>query len=260
MAPTPKPVAKPAGAAAKVAKKLPAVPESKLKDAKRKMSTRSKVIKRRRTIVAKTALRRRQNLVRAERYTKMYLKLNREVVEKAREAKKAGNIYIPAEPKVAFVIRIRGINKVSPKIKKVLKLFRLRQINNATFVRLNKATINMLRIAQPYITYGYPSLKTVRDLMYKRGFVKHGGRRIPITDNFTIERKLRFGYNIQCVEDMVYQLYTVGRVFKQCNNFLWPFKLNTPTGGWRKKNNHFVEGGDFGNREDRINELVHRMI
>lgn len=108
MAPTPKPVAKPAGAPAKVAKKLPAVPESKLKDAKRKLSTRSKVIKRRRTIVAKTALRRRQNLVRAERYTKLYMKLNREVVEKAREAKKAGNIYIPAEPKVAFVIRIRG--------------------------------------------------------------------------------------------------------------------------------------------------------
>jgi hypothetical protein len=59
---------------------------------------------------------------------------------------------------------------------------------------------------------------------------------------------------------MVYQLFTVGRVFKQVNNFLWPFKLNTPTGGWRKKSNHFVDGGDFGNREDKINELVQRMI
>lgn len=163
-------------------------------------------------------------------------------------------------------------------MKKVLQLLRLRQINNATFVKLNKASLNMLRIAQPYITYGYPSLKTVRDLLYKRGFVKvspvqwtngdrvtdlcfqHGGRRIPITDNFVIERKLRKAYNIQCVEDLVYQLYTVGRVFKNCNNFLWPFKLNTPTGGWRKKNNHYVDGGDFGNREDKINELLQRMI
>ena len=90
--------------------------------------------------------------------------------------------------------------------------------------------------------------------------LQHGGRRIPITDNFVIERKLRHGYNIQCVEDMVYQLYTVGRVFKQVNNFLWPFKLNTPTGGWRKKSNHYVDGGDFGNREDKINELLQRMI
>lgn len=65
-----------------------------------------------------------------------------------------------------------SINKVAPKVKKVLQLLRLRQINNATFVKLNKASLNMLRIAQPYITYGYPTLKTVRDLLYKRGFVK----------------------------------------------------------------------------------------
>ena len=30
--------------------------------------------------------------------------------------------------------------------------------------------------------------------------------------------------------------------FKYASNFLWPFKLNTPVGGWRKKVNHFVEG------------------
>lgn len=159
-----------------------------------------------------------------------------------------------------FNFSFRSINKVAPKVRKVLQLFRLKQINNGTFVKLNKATINMLRIAEPYITWGYPSLKTIKQLIYKRGYVKHAGQRIPITDNFVIERKLRAGYRIQCVEDLVYQIYTVGRVFRKVNNFLWPFKLNTPTGGWRKKNNHYVEGGDFGNREDKINELVQRMI
>ena len=54
--------------------------------------------------------------------------------------------YVPAEPKLAFVMRIRGINQVAPKVKKVLQLFRLRQINNGVFIKLNKATINMLRI------------------------------------------------------------------------------------------------------------------
>lgn len=44
-----------------------------------------------------------------------------------------------------------SINKVAPKVKKVLRLLRLRQINNATFVKLNKDSLNMLRIAQPYI-------------------------------------------------------------------------------------------------------------
>lgn len=65
-----------------------------------------------------------------------------------------------------------SINKVAPKVRKVLQLFRLRQINNGTFIKLNKATKNMLRIAEPYITYGYPTLKSVRHLIYKRGFVK----------------------------------------------------------------------------------------
>ena len=30
----------------------------------------------------------------------------------------------------------------------------------------------MLKLVQPYVTYGFPSLKTVRELIYKRGFGK----------------------------------------------------------------------------------------
>ena len=36
------------------------------------------------------------------------------------------------------------------------------------FVKINKATINMLRRVEPYIAYGYPNLKSVRELVYKR--------------------------------------------------------------------------------------------
>ena len=107
MAPTAKPAGKPAAAGTKD-KKLPAVPESKLKDGKRRTLTRSSLILRKRIIRSKVALRKRQNLVRAERYTRTYLKLQRSVIDQAREAKKAGNIYIPERPKVAFVVRIRG--------------------------------------------------------------------------------------------------------------------------------------------------------
>lgn len=71
-----------------------------------------------------------------------------------------------------------------------MQLFRLRQINNGTFVKLNKATINMLRIAEPYITWGYPNIKSVRELMYKRGFGRVNGRRIALSDNSIIEARL----------------------------------------------------------------------
>jgi large subunit ribosomal protein L7e len=67
---------------------------------------------------------------------------------------------------------------------------RLRQIDNGMFVRLNKPMQNMLRIADPFISWGYPNLKTVRDLVYKRGFGKINGRRIALTDNKIIEENL----------------------------------------------------------------------
>jgi len=99
----------------------------------------------------------------------------------------------------------------------------------------------------------------VRDLVYKRGFVKVDGNRTPITSNDIIEDKMgKMG--IICVEDLIHEVFTVGPNFKYASNFLWPFKLNNPTGGWRKKTNHFVEGGDFGNREYKINDLLKKMI
>ena len=49
-----------------------------------------------------------------------------------------------------FPSSIRGVH---PRVKQVLRLFRLRQINNGVFVKLNKATVQMLRIAEPYIAY-----------------------------------------------------------------------------------------------------------
>ena len=66
---------------------------------------------------------------------------------------------MPAEPKLAFVMRIRGINQVAPKVKKVLQLFRLRQINNGVFIKLNKATINMLRICERRLGYAEPEVR-----------------------------------------------------------------------------------------------------
>lgn len=47
-----------------------------------------------------------------------------------------------------------SINGIHPRPRKVLQLFRLRQINNGVFVKLNRATLNMLKIAEPYITWG----------------------------------------------------------------------------------------------------------
>merc|ERR1712083_651981 len=76
----------------------------------------------------------------AEKYAKEYQDEERQEIKLKRDAKKEGDFYVPADPKLAFVMRIRGINQVAPKVKKTLQLFRLRQINNGVFIKLNKAT------------------------------------------------------------------------------------------------------------------------
>lgn len=41
-----------------------------------------------------------------------------------------------------------------------------------------------------YLCLRYPNLKSVRELVYKRGYGKVGNQRIPLTDNALIEKHL----------------------------------------------------------------------
>ena len=152
-----------------------------------------------------------------------------------------------------------SINGVDPKTRKILQLLRLRQIHNGVFLRFNKATLNMLRAVNPYITYGTPNLKAVRELVYKRGFASVQKQRIAITDNSVIQKELG-SENVVCAEDVVHELFTCGKNFGKVSKFLWPFKLNSPSGGFSKKRISFIEGGQYGDREAFISQLVHRMI
>jgi len=196
---------------------------------------------------------------RADTYVKEYLQKEQEAVRLHRAARAAGDYYVPAQPKVYFVIRIKGINNLAPKPKKILQLLRLLQINNGVFVKVTKATEQMLRLVEPYITYGEPNLKSIRELIYKRGYGKVAHQRLPLTSNAIIEEQLG-KYDILSIEDLIHEIATVGPNFKQASNFLWPFKLSNPTGGWRqRKFKHYVQGGDQGNREDNINKLLRQM-
>lgn len=116
----------------------------------------------------------------------------------------------------------------------------------------------MLNLVDPYIAWGYPNLKSVKELIYKRGFAKIDGQRIPITCNAIIEQHLG-KHGVICMEDIIHEIFTVGPKFKSVNKFLWPFKLSSPKGGYNKKTNHFIEGGDAGNRETYINSFIRQM-
>jgi len=194
----------------------------------------------------------------ARKYEAEYKRTGRKLIQNRRIARNTNTFFVEPEAQVVFVIRIRGINGVSPKVKKALQLLRLRQIHNGTFVKVNGASLQILKLVEPYVTYGAPNLKSVRELVYKRGYGKIHGQRIQLRENVLIHDNLgRFG--IHCVEDIIHEILTCGPHFKEVNRFLWPFKLASPVGGFVKKRIHFVEGGDCGDREHYINRLIRKM-
>jgi large subunit ribosomal protein L7e len=234
------------------------VPESVAKKQKTAASLKAK----RDAAAAKKALARKTSrkviFKKAQKYAKEYADAEKNTIRLKRQAKNTGAFYQNPLPKVVFVIRVRGIMRASPKTNKILQLLRLRQVHNGVFVRINAATSQLLKLVEPYITYGEPNLKTVRTLIYKRGYAKVNRQRIPLNTNDVIHQTLG-KYGMVCVEDLIHEIYTCGPHFKEANNFLWPFKLNSPLGGWTDKGTHFNEGGDAGNREEEINKLVRRM-
>jgi len=196
---------------------------------------------------------------RSEAHHKKFSAEQKEAVKLKREARAAGSFYVPAESKVLCMVRIRGINNLAPQVRKILQLFRLRQLHNATFIRVNRATLNMVKKIEPFVTFGFPTRHTISNMIYKRGYGKINKQRIPLTSNEIIEKSLG-QYGIICVEDLINEIYTVGPHFKQANNFLWSFKLSSPKGGFNNKRHPFHKGGDWGNRDEAINQLVAQML
>ncbi|KAH0933113.1 hypothetical protein HID58_010230 [Brassica napus] len=221
------------------------VPESVLKKIKREEEWALAMKQEAEAAKKKSVETRKLIFKRAEQYAKEYAQKDNELIRLKREAKLKGGFYVDPEAKLLFIIRIRGY---------VVSFC----IFNGVFLKVNKATINMLRRVEPYVTYGYPNLKSVRELIYKRGYGKLNHQRIALTDNSIVAEGLG-KHEIICVEDLIHEIMTVGPHFKEANNFLWPFQLKAPLGGLEKKRNHYVEGGDAGNRENFINELVRRM-
>jgi len=212
-------------------------------------------------IKAANKVKRHDLKLRASKYEKEYRKDKEMLIAQRRLAKATGNFFVEPEPKMMLVIRTTGINKMAPKPRKIFKLLRLDQLHKAVFVKCTKPMMNMLKCIMPYVICGYPNLKTVKELVLKRGYGRVNKERLPIQDNEMISAQLG-KYGIHGVDDLVHEIYKVGPNFKQANSFLWAFKLSSPNGGFVLKKHGFMEpkGGDWGNREELINEFVRRMM
>jgi large subunit ribosomal protein L7e len=134
--------------------KLPKVPETLLKKRKKAQEVRDARAKAKLAVRKLRKEQRKEIFKRAEQYVTEYRQRENEQIRLRRIARHEGNFYVPPEAKLAVVVRIKGINGLSPRVRKILQLLRLRQLNNAVFVKLNKATLHMLKLVEPYIAWG----------------------------------------------------------------------------------------------------------
>ena len=138
------------------------------------------------------------------------------------------------------VIRIRGSVNVSREVKDTLKMLRLTRVNHCVVIPKKPDYDGMLQKARSRITWGEVSQDILERLVTKRGRLP-GDRRVPEKEAKEMARKI-------LKEDSVK------------DTGLKPvFRLSPPSKGYRSVRLGFPRG-DLGNRGEKINELLKRMI
>ena len=83
------------------------------------------------------------------------------------------------------------MKNITGKVKGVLSV---RKSGNHEYLKSVKMSCEVQKFESCIINvvniYRYPNLKSVRELIYKRGYAKIDGRRVPLTDNSIIESQL----------------------------------------------------------------------
>ena len=151
-----------------------------------------------------------------------------------------------------LVIRIRGGVKASAEELETLQMLNLKRANHATIVPKTPSYEGMLRKVAHYLTWGEPSLKTLKRLL-RRVELDGGGR----LDEEAL-RRLGLGSLEELAEKLYRGKVTLSRLKgKGVKPYI---RLHPPRKGFKgtiKK--HFKEGGEHGYRGEAINELAVRM-
>lgn len=166
---------------------------------------------------------------------------------------------ICAECPVAFVVLIRSAALAHNKVRRLLKRLRLFDVFTGVFVKVDKRVARTLQLVAPFVLYGRPSRKSVRELLRKRAFARIGKKRVQLSDNQLVEDQLG-DKGMLCVEDLVHELTTSGEHFQAVANFLWPFKLSAPTGRFEKYTLKVDKVGKAGFKDKEMDTWIAKLV
>lgn len=149
------------------------------------------------------------------------------------------------------IIKIRGSVKVKKEIKDTLNMLCLTENNHCSVYKDSAVLQGMLKKGQDYITWGSIDKETMKFLLKKRGRLP-GDKRL--TDEWLKEHDLTLDKLEDMFEKDPKSVYALG--VKKV------FRLSPPSKGFGKVGIRYpvTQKGALGNRKDKIDELLKRMI
>lgn len=132
------------------------------------------------------------------------------------------------------VVRLRGRTGLAGDVEATLRLLNIHRVNHCAVVDETPTVSGMLRKAKDYITWGTVKEETIKILIEKRGEV--------VTATDTKKAKKFVNAN--------------GKSYKPY------FRLSPAKGGLGRKGikSSFAKSGALGNRGEKINDLIMRML
>uniref|UniRef100_A0A8C0CTU5 Large ribosomal subunit protein uL30 N-terminal eukaryotes domain-containing protein n=1 Tax=Balaenoptera musculus TaxID=9771 RepID=A0A8C0CTU5_BALMU len=226
-------------------KKIPLVPENLLK--KRKAYQALKATQAKQALLQRKEQRKGKEIKfkRLEWFLHDSWRQLRDRVRLRRLEVKPHGLEVPDKHSLAFVLCIERINGVSLLVQRTIAR-----------LRLNK--ISVVSLLETDVTWGFPNLKSVRELILKRGQAKVKNKIIPLTDNTVIEEHLgKFG--VICLEDLIDEIAFPGKNFQVISGFLRPFQFSVAHHATKNRVGFLKEVGSPGYRGERINQLIRQL-
>ncbi len=149
------------------------------------------------------------------------------------------------------VVRIRGSVDTSKEVEDTLKMLKLSYVNNCILVPEDGDYLGMLKKTKDYITWGKIDKQTLVELLKKRGRI--------IGDKTIDEKNLKKITKFDSFDELSDALIESKVKLKDLKEIKPVFKLNSPIHGLKAKRLPYPKGA-LGNRKEKINELLLRMI
>uniref|UniRef100_A0A0V0J9H4 60S ribosomal protein L7 n=2 Tax=Schistocephalus solidus TaxID=70667 RepID=A0A0V0J9H4_SCHSO len=246
--------------APKARARLPTLPVKLLKRRKQVNKDVIKQQRKRSTEIRKRAQKQKQLFHRPAFFISRARRSARDESRLLRSTKKRPPIEVPNRERLGIVIRIFGDSGLAPESYQILSLLRLHSKNQAVFVPISQAMLELLATVKPYVVWGYADLATTRNLIFKRGKTRVGGKTKSLTNALVEEKLGQFG--LICIEDIIHELTSLGPHLRDVLGFLAPFQVRPPTGDWigTVKKTHHSFNQRSGNRSEFISQLVNKMV